>query len=249
MNRNFQVILFDFGDTLIYSTGDWNEIQIRASKALWQALQEEGLKLNPDQFLSFFLDKMRKYYLEREENLVEYTSQKVLEDSLAEIGYKNLNHEITRHALDSMYRVTQKHWHLENDSISTLKWLKENNYHIGLTSNASDTKDVMELLTIHGIAAYLEMVLVSAGFGLRKPHPAIFKEALNFFSAKPDECMMVGDKLASDIKGANQSGITSVWISRRGQTAYNKKHLHIKPDFEIQSLSQLPAILQTLEEN
>ena len=52
---------------------------------------------------------------------------------------------------------------------------------------------------------------------------------------------MVGDSLSSDIKGGINAGLKTVWV--------NPNHLpcgDIKPDYEIEALSQLEALLEKL---
>jgi N-acylneuraminate-9-phosphatase len=51
-----------------------------------------------------------------------------------------------------------------------------------------------------------------------KPHPSIFESALNFSGCNKDEVIHIGDSTASDIQGANNFGIDSIWIN-----ADNKK--------------------------
>lgn len=45
-----------------------------------------------------------------------------------------------------------------------------------------------------------------------KPHPYLFQLAMKRSRAQPPECMMVGDNLHTDIAGAAQAGMMSVWI-------------------------------------
>ena len=53
--------------------------------------------------------------------------------------------------------------------------------------------------------------------------------------------MIVGDSLSSDIKGGINAGIRTVWV--------NPNHLDcgdIRPDYEIESLSRLEALLEEM---
>ena len=53
--------------------------------------------------------------------------------------------------------------------------------------------------------------------------------------------MMVGDSLSSDIKGGINAGIATVWV--------NPSHSEcgdIRPDYQIDALSQLEELLETL---
>ena len=142
-----------------------------------------------------------------------------------------------------MYAITEAQWKIEEGAVETLQWIKEHGYHIGLISNASDTDDVYTLLQQTGITNFFEIILVSAEFGIRKPHPSIFHEAVNFFSVQPENCVMVGDKLSLDIKGAKSIGMKAVWKSNRSQPEERNLLEKIKPDLEISSLAELKPFL------
>ncbi len=54
---------------------------------------------------------------------------------------------------------------------------------------------------------------------------------------------MVGDSLSSDIRGGINAGIRTCWLN------YNNKpgREDIRPDYEIASITELPALLARLE--
>lgn len=45
-----------------------------------------------------------------------------------------------------------------------------------------------------------------------KPHPRVYEKALEMFERKPDEAIMIGDQLLTDVWGANRAGIDAIWI-------------------------------------
>ncbi|MCW5936954.1 MAG: YqeG family HAD IIIA-type phosphatase [Fimbriimonadaceae bacterium] len=45
-----------------------------------------------------------------------------------------------------------------------------------------------------------------------KPSRAMFQRALEKFGRKPEEAVMIGDQLFTDVLGANRSGIDAIWI-------------------------------------
>lgn len=242
-NKNIKVVLFDLGDTLIYFDADWHSVQRESSHALWQSLTDQDIAIEKQAFLDIFSTRMLDYYREREYTHIETTSARVLAAALTTLNITNYTDEIIANALDAMYAVSQRYWLLEHDTIQSLSWLQEQGYHIGLISNASDTNDVYALLDKHNLGGYFEQILISSQFGKRKPHPAIFEEALQFFGYVPENYMMVGDKLANDVLGANQIGMNSVWITRRANTVFNQQHAHIKPAFLIKNLDGLIKLL------
>lgn len=54
--------------------------------------------------------------------------------------------------------------------------------------------------------------VVPAYFWNRKPNCSPFHQALKLLEARPEECVMVGDQIFSDIVGANRMGFYSVWV-------------------------------------
>ena len=54
--------------------------------------------------------------------------------------------------------------------------------------------------------------------------------------------MIVGDSLSSDIQGGINAGIKTCWVNPNGKTAPE----HVRPDYEIQSLAELPELLERI---
>lgn len=237
------IVLFDLGDTLIFFNGDWQEVLRRSTKRLWKSLLKAGFPLDFEEFSKDFSKRMEKYYIGRNKDFVEYTSARVLSDYLDDLGYSQLPDQLIVDAMNAMYSVSQEFWQLEEDTIPILKWLQNNNFRIGLISNASDTNDVYSLLNQFRLTNFFEHIVISAEFGLRKPHKDIFFHCLDLFNSTPQSCSMVGDRMDMDILGAKNAGISSIWISRRSIHKEVKKRFDFEPDFEISSLKELKEIL------
>jgi len=90
------------------------------------------------------------------------------------------------------------------------------------------------------LAKYFNSIIISGVFGIRKPNPEPFIEALNHLNAKPDEAIMIGNSLDSDIEGAQATDIKAVWLNRDNQ----KNDTDITPNFEITDLYQLKTIIE-----
>jgi putative hydrolase of the HAD superfamily len=156
-----------------------------------------------------------------------------------------------------MYAITQQNWYLEDDAIPTLEMLRERGYRLGMISNTSDDKNVQQLVDRWKLRPYFEIIITSAGCGIRKPDERIFRLALDHFDVPPEATAMVGDTLEADILGANQIGIRSIWITRRVEgpdfearplreridhsTAYRSESL--RPDATISRLNEIPSLL------
>jgi HAD superfamily hydrolase (TIGR01662 family) len=190
---------------------------------------------------------MQEYHLQRECDHLEFSSEYVLRCLLHRYGFDFVPRDHLRTALDHLYAVTETNWLIEEDTIPTLNELLKSGYRLGIISNAADDHDVQMLIDQHNLRSYFSVILVSAAMGIRKPHPRIFQQALDFFEIPPHKAVMVGDTLNADILGAINIGMDCVWITRRADTSDNrilKDSIH--PNKTISKLSELPDILQNL---
>lgn len=94
--------------------------------------------------------------------------------------------------------------------------LKENGYHIYAGTNGvaqTQWKRLKGSRLIH----FFEDVFISEEIGVEKPDPKFFEHIFKTLnSVNKKEFLMVGDSLTSDIQGANNVGIDSVWYNPAG---------------------------------
>ncbi|MCW5892568.1 MAG: HAD family hydrolase [bacterium] len=106
---------------------------------------------------------------------------------------------------------------------------------VGVVSNFDDTATAYEILRRHGILPHLATVVVSEAVGVRKPHPAIVREALRCVGVAASEALFVGDTLGEDVAAAVAAGVDAAWIDRHGRgvpagTPPPRYVLHALPD-------------------
>jgi HAD superfamily hydrolase (TIGR01662 family) len=248
LNHDLKVILFDLGRTLLYPRQPWPKILSLADQALFKALESAGIlsepRFSPDEFQVC----MNEYYDQRIIDQVELSAVVVLTEFLRSKGFSDVPDKVLRDALDAMYSITQSNWHIEEDSIATLKELKMAGYRLGLISNASDDWDVQQLIDRRELRPFFEFILTSAACGWRKPHPHMFQRALAHFAAQPSQVAMIGDTLTEDVAGAENVGIYSIWLTRRAVMPPDG-NLPIQPQAIISNLNELPGLLSEIRLN
>lgn len=116
-------------------------------------------------------------------------------------------------------------------------------YKLLLLTNGSPDLQKEKLAGFPQLPAYFDHIVISGEFGEGKPAASIFRHAMQLLGITPDEGIMVGDKLTTDILGANGVGMPSVWINRHGVA----RNDDIIPAFEIDSLLRLEEILERLD--
>jgi putative hydrolase of the HAD superfamily len=128
-----------------------------------------------------------------------------------------------------------------SDIVPNLSKLKEAYILALVTNGAPDLQ--REKILCSGLAKYFKEIVISGEVGFGKPNPEIFNIALKRIGIKPDQVIMAGNNLETDIKGANGAGIKSVWLNRKKE----KNESNIKPDYEINNIGELQNILDNLE--
>ncbi len=132
------------------------------------------------------------------------------------------------------------HWFLPGAEAAVDALSKK--YRLFLASNG--TASVQKgRMTSANLYRFFEKVFVSQELGYNKPAPEFFRQAVAQIPGfDPAKAMMVGDSLTSDILGGINAGFKTCWV--------NPRHLPGDPaipaDYEIEALSQLEALLETL---
>lgn len=90
---------------------------------------------------------------------------------------------------------------------------------------------------------FFDVVSASAELGVSKPDRRIFTYALEQAGCRPEEALMVGDRLDNDVLPAKELGMKTVWV-RQGMAVYQKPvREEEQPDFIVDNLSGLKQIL------
>ena len=67
-----------------------------------------------------------------------------------------------------------------------------------------------------GLSEYIDGMFISESMGLTKPAPEFFDKCLEYIGEPRETCIMIGDSLTSDMLGAKNSSIESVWFMPQG---------------------------------
>ena len=101
-------------------------------------------------------------------------------------------------------------------------------------------KTQIKRLSRSEIKEYILEMFVSEAVGIAKPDPRYFQYVFEHIPGfRPEEALMVGDSLSSDIRGGLNAGIDTCWVNPSGQ---------MRPEgwditYEIRDITELPGIL------
>ena len=116
----------------------------------------------------------------------------------------------------------------------TLTYLKEK-YPLAIITNGFPEAQYPKMKASN-LEHYFDEVIISVEVGFRKPDKEIFDLSLAKMNAKAETSVMIGDNPKTDIRGAKDAGIQTIFFNPNG----NKKSVS---EYEIDSLKELIDIL------
>ena len=119
-----------------------------------------------------------------------------------------------------------------------LSELKSRGFKIAILSNGTP-KMLEAAVKNSGLETMIPEILSVEKAGVFKPDPRVYQIAVDELNVKPEEIAFQSSN-AWDASGAAAFGFKVAWVNRFAQSP---ERLPGKPDVEIQSLSELPALL------
>lgn len=150
----------------------------------------------------------------------------VLEFTISDEMIDQLSEDYICHLPDSNY--------LFDGAIEVLNYLKEE-YHLHIITNGFSIVQDKKLKNSN-IEHYFKTITNSEMAGVKKPHPNIFKFALESANATKEESIMIGDSFEADIEGALNFGIDAVFFNEHNSLVNDQIH-------QVQHLLELKNIL------
>ena len=89
-----------------------------------------------------------------------------------------------------------------------------------------------------GIDSYFDGLILSEDIGVNKPGRALYEHATQISGARLDESLMIGDMFDTDILGAANIGMDSLYFNPKGKSGHP-----FTPTYEVKTLLQIKEIL------
>ncbi len=118
-------------------------------------------------------------------------------------------------------------------------------YKLYLATNSADstTDDIRAALARVKLDTYFTAFFTATSLKCSKPSTHFYQQILSTLRLLPDEVLMVGDDIFSDVQGASNAGINSIWIDLDNNLSLNN---HPVQSAEIRSAESLPKIVDNL---
>lgn len=230
--RQYKVIFFDLDHTL----WDYETNSCATLQELFSAYKLDEIGVTD---CSLFQQQFRKVNMELWElfDTGKITSEVIRQQRFKQIleHFQIVDEKLCETlSVDYLHRCPQKAAlipHAEN----VLDYLAEH-YDMTIVTNGFD--EIQQLkMTAGNLHRYFDHVVTSQKAGHRKPARGIFDYAMKMHNVRPDEVVMIGDNLITDIGGAMNASIDTVFFNpEKVNHSVNVKH-------EISCLSELQKIL------
>ena len=67
------------------------------------------------------------------------------------------------------------------------------------------------------IGQFFKKSFYSADIGVAKPHPEIFKTAIDYLGVESRDIIHIGDDPTNDVMGAHKAGMDTIWLNRNNE--------------------------------
>ena len=234
-SREFKAVIFDLDETLIESQKGFPKAHAKVAQMINEHLKYKKLNLKRPQILReirVFDDKMNRE--------VKYDRDEWWQPLLKNLGVKV--------ALPRAFirELTILYWHTYarstkpyRDTLSTLRYLKKKGYLLGLLSDTDGSRGMKNWrISKLPFTHFFDAIVVAGEDTVKtKPSPEPYELIAKKLGVIPSECVFIGDKPFTDIKGAKIAGMKTVHIYRRDWG------VDVKADWTVKSLSELRRIL------
>lgn len=217
-------LFFDLDRTL------W-DFETNSETALEILYQEYDLK----QFFPNFLLFLKKYKSVNEEMWQQYYKKEITKDDVRLLRFYNtigakreMCIELSKRYIDLSVLQTAVFPHTHE----VLQTLKERNYSLHIISNGFREVQEKKLKNCQ-LADFFTTISTSEDAGYHKPHLKAFEFALNQANAQKENSAIIGDDLNTDIQGALNIGLLTVYFNASYSAVPHKA------DYEIIDLRSL----------
>lgn len=123
---------------------------------------------------------------------------------------------------------------LTSETVGILSELSDRGYKLGSVSNSSTC-----ILQTSDVKRLFEVIVNALDFGMRKPHPSIFLQAVRACGTEPLACAFVGDRPSRDVIGSREAGLGKIILVQSEDAVLNSEPCPMKADHVIRDLSEL----------
>ena len=237
-----EAVFFDLGDTisdLREGQDDYMQRVHQRASSVYETLVAAGVTMpDRDAFCAHLSAETEGRYLAAQAQLRSLTIYEAMHAILGDAGLPTDDGLVTA-ASDAYCTGATTPMQLRTGARETLIALHNAGLRLGVISNTIQPGRFMDAsLTRQGVIGFFSARIYSSEVGVPKPHPEIFRRAVDALGVSPARAVHVGDRLGADVQGAQGAGLRAVLIEVAQRPEQSD---HITPDARIR---ELPELLQ-----
>lgn len=207
-NKKIRVIFFDLDDTLLDAkTSKYKAInEFKKKMGVFENIAEENFAKVWDSVTYEQYEKYAKGEVSIEQHKINRIKNLFMNFNV------NITDKEAQDYFEIYSKINEKYWILFEDTIEVLEALSKK-YILAIITNGSGIQQRKKIRKLN-IEHYFKEIIVSDEIGISKPNKKIYELACNKLNEKPEECLMCGDQLNTDVYGALNAGMNAVWINR-----------------------------------
>lgn len=230
--KNFDVIVFDIGGTLMEYTG---------MPDMWADFYEPGFeyvstKLNlglSDQEIKQAVDILKSFNPKINYREIDYTPEMIFTEATANW---DVDFEL-KTVIDTFFSSMHLSSQIFPETVDFLKALRNLGYGIAVfTDVATGMPDELHKSYFEELLEYFDLYVSSISCGYRKPNPKALQDIADFFGTSAERIIFIGDE-EKDIATAERFGCKSVLMDRK------KCNKDYGQTYSISSLTELTDII------
>jgi putative hydrolase of the HAD superfamily len=230
---SIEAIIFDLYGTLVDIWTDEDDLSVYYS--LCKFLHYYGVFFEPEELAARYQESAAAHLLDHPGPYGEIDVFLVFEDILS-AGLRKSPERALVICLARLFRsLSTNRLGLFPDALPALEKLGTN-YRLGLVSDAQWVFSEPEIRFL-GLERYLETVVLSSRYFVRKPAPQIYSHALRAMKLQPSQALYVGNDPARDVPGPQAIGMPVAIIHREGPLPEIKVPI-------IKDLQEIPMVIQ-----
>jgi YjjG family noncanonical pyrimidine nucleotidase len=215
-----KILLIDLDDTLLSFQKASNQALVNIFKMHNIPLSEENMK-HYEEINQSYWERYERKEIDRDLIL-----SRRFKDFFGEFGIttdgKNENEIYFKGLVEEVFYM--------DNAMDFLQKCKDLGMTILLASNGVNSVQIPRLKK-SGIDKLLDGKYISELVGAAKPNIEFFNAIKKDYPNQEDQMVMLGDRISSDINGAKNANITTVWYNHRGEESDI-------PDYEIKNLME-----------
>ncbi len=239
-------VIFDLGSTLIHRTG--LELERRKCEALAAYAAAELGCPDPGTFTARLLEIRLDAWRRAEAEQIEQVATGSIAQAFDACGIA-ADEETIRRAEAVFFEPEVLASRLYPGARELLDTLASRGLRLGMVSNATSHRLILDITRRVGIDAYFNPLVSSAAFGRTKPHPSIFTHVLEAWGMPAAHAVMVGDTLSADIAGAHRVGMRSILVDIEPNPANAQVAVPVRPSARVTRLEEIPDLLRGWSED